>query len=52
MSLNKDNPEYGRPVAGSKTEKRAKLAHQRISNEIYQLCDIIEQYGQKNGANQ
>ncbi len=32
---------YGTPVKGSKTERRAKQAHQRISGEILQLCEII-----------
>ena len=33
---------YGAPVPGSKSEKRARGAHQRISNEIIQLCQIIQ----------
>ena len=28
---------YGKPVAGSKTEARGKKAHERISNEIVEL---------------
>ena len=43
MSSNKRKENYGTPVEGSKTEMRAKTAHQRISNEIVQL--IIEQRG-------
>ena len=28
---------YGKPVAGSKTEARGRKAHERISNEIVEL---------------
>ena len=35
--------EYGTPVVGSKTEARGKLAHVRISREVIELCEIIEQ---------
>lgn len=44
--------DYGKPVAGSKSEKRAKQAHQRISNEILELCSIIQDHGLKNGDDQ
>lgn len=40
--------EYGTPVAGSKTEQRGKMAHQRINKEIVELAEIIEQYGHRN----
>ena len=35
--LKKGDANYGKPVAGSKTEARAKKAHERISNEIVEL---------------
>ena len=35
--LKKGDANYGKPVAGSKTEARAKQAHERISNEIVEL---------------
>lgn len=38
---------YGTPVSGSKTEARGKKAHERISNEIVELCHVIEDNGQK-----
>ena len=36
---------YGNPVSGSKTEQRGRKAHDRISNEIVELCEIIELQG-------
>ena len=43
--FNKHDKEYGTPVPGSKTEARGKLAHQRVSKEIWELCCIIEENG-------
>ena len=43
--LTKDDKEYGTPVPGSKTEARGKLAHQRVSREIWELCCVIEENG-------
>ena len=42
---NKNDKEYGTPVAGSKTEARGKLAHERISREILELCCVIKDNG-------
>ena len=39
--------DYGTPVAGSKTAQRGHQAHSRISNEIVELCSVIEDSGQK-----
>ena len=39
--------DYGTPVAGSKTAQRGHQAHARISNEIVELCAVIEDNGQK-----
>jgi len=39
--------DYGTPVAGSKTAQRGQQAHSRISNEIIELCSVIEDSGQK-----
>ena len=39
-------PEYGTPVAGSKTAQRGHQAHVRISNEIIELCSVIEDSGE------
>ena len=41
------DPNYGVPVAGSKTEARGKQAHQRISKEIIELCAVIEDNGMR-----
>ena len=49
MSSKASSSEYGRPVAGSQSEARAKKAHSRISNEILELCSIIEDQGLSNG---
>ena len=35
------------PVEGSKTEARGKKAHVHISNEIVELCEIIQTIGQQ-----
>ena len=43
--LDKHDKDYGTPVAGSKTEARGKLAHERISREILELCCIINDHG-------
>ena len=43
----KSDPNYGTPVAGSKTEARGKKAHERISHEIIELCSVIEDNGIK-----
>lgn len=40
-------PSYGRPVEGSKTEKRGQQAAQLLFNEIKLLCDIIKKHGEK-----
>ena len=46
------DPNYGVPVAGSKTEARGKQAHQRISKEIIELCAVIEDNGMRIDENQ
>jgi len=43
--LCKDDANYGRPVAGSKTELRGKQAGIHISNEVVELCNIIRSLG-------
>ena len=43
--LSKHDKDYGTPVAGSKTEARGILAHERISREILELCCVIEDNG-------
>lgn len=37
--------EYGRPVAGSKTETRGRFAGAHISQEVKDLCKVILQMG-------
>jgi len=41
----KDDANYGRPVAGSKTELRGKQAGIHISSEMIELCNIIRSMG-------
>lgn len=43
--LTKHDQGYGTPIPGSKTEARGKLAHRRVSREIWELCCIIEEHG-------
>ena len=43
--LKKTDKDYGTPVVGSKTEARGKLAHERVSREILELCCVIEENG-------
>lgn len=43
----KHDKEYGRPVAGSKTEARGKHAGMHISGEVVHLCEVIEKIGQQ-----
>lgn len=45
MATPKRDKQYGRPVAGSKTEARGKYAGLHISQEVYDLCKIIERMG-------
>lgn len=45
--LKKGDANYGKPVEGSKTEARGKKAHERISNEIVELCAVIEDNGRR-----
>lgn len=45
--LAKDDPNYGRPVAGSKSEMRGKRAARHINAEVMLLCDMIHQEGQR-----
>lgn len=41
----KNDPRYGRPPEGSKTEKRGLAAGSHISNEIVFLCEMMNEYG-------
>lgn len=43
----KEDPEYGRPKHGSKTEQRGKDAHAHLGREVQELCCIIESIGEK-----
>ena len=45
IPLKKTDKDYGTPVVGSKTEARGKLAHERVSREILELCCVIEENG-------
>ncbi|KAF4528308.1 hypothetical protein B566_EDAN014984 [Ephemera danica] len=44
--LDKSNPNYGRPVEGSKTDVRGKKAMSHVTKEILELCEIIHENGQ------
>ena len=43
----KHSKEYGRPVAGSKTEARGRFAGSHVGQEVKTLCKIISQIGDK-----
>ncbi|KAK3866191.1 hypothetical protein Pcinc_028265 [Petrolisthes cinctipes] len=43
--LTKDDPNYGRPVAGSKSEGRGKRAAKMVNAEVVFLCEMIHQEG-------
>jgi len=43
--LTKNDQGYGTPIPGSQTEARGKLAHKRVSREIWELCCVIEEHG-------
>lgn len=45
QKLTKDDPNYGKPVEGSKTEQRGKQAATSIANEVKLLCEIIKKHG-------
>ena len=45
--MTKDDPRYGRPPEGSKTEYRGLKAHSHVSEEVQQLCGFIREYGKK-----
>jgi len=47
LKLSKEDPNYGRPVEGSKTERRASQAAQLLFDEVKLLCDIIKKHGNK-----
>ncbi|XP_062595256.1 actin-binding Rho-activating protein-like [Saccostrea cucullata] len=48
QKLDKNDPNYGRPVEGSMTEYRGQKAGELISGEIVELCHVIADLGQKN----
>ncbi|XP_070534251.1 actin-binding Rho-activating protein-like [Ptychodera flava] len=48
QKLDKDDPEYARPVAGTMTDIRGKAAGRMVSREIEELIEVIERLGRKN----
>ncbi|XP_042238274.1 actin-binding Rho-activating protein-like [Homarus americanus] len=44
-TLSRDDPNYGKPVTGSKSERRGKNAARHINAEVVFLCDMIYQEG-------
>ncbi|CAF4197980.1 unnamed protein product [Rotaria sp. Silwood2] len=43
----KDDPEYGRPPKGSRTEQRGLAAQAHIQQEVKYLCETIQSLGKK-----
>ncbi|XP_006818368.1 actin-binding Rho-activating protein-like [Saccoglossus kowalevskii] len=50
--LDKNDPEYARPVAGTMTDIRGKQAGKMVSREVQELLHVIERIGtvQENGS--
>lgn len=48
VALHRDDPNYGRPVQGSKTEFRGLKAGALVSSEIRLLCNMIWEFGEQN----
>lgn len=46
-----DDPNYGKPVEQSQTEKRGKQAHQLVGSEIMTLLQMIRNHGSINHIN-
>lgn len=44
-ALSKDDPNYGHPTEGSKTEKRGQQAGQLITSEVRVLCENLHEFG-------
>ena len=49
--LDKNDPNYGKPVEGSSTERRGRQAGDHISGEIVELCRVIAELGQRQSDN-
>ncbi|XP_023341916.1 uncharacterized protein LOC111711724 isoform X2 [Eurytemora carolleeae] len=49
VRLSKTDPGYGEPLKGTKTEARGRKAHDDISKEIIELCEVIWMHGQQTG---
>ncbi|CAI5437438.1 unnamed protein product [Caenorhabditis angaria] len=45
----KDSSEYGRPKPGTLTEMRAKKAAAHVAREMLTLCEVVEDYGKREG---
>ena len=45
MDLGKDNPNYGTPHAGTKSDRRGRKAAVHVANEILDLCEVIYRIG-------
>ncbi|OQR66302.1 actin-binding Rho-activating protein-like [Tropilaelaps mercedesae] len=43
--IDKNDPNYGRPEAGSKTDLRGQKAQREVLKEIRELCEIIDEVG-------
>lgn len=45
VSPRPDDPDYGKPKAGSKTEERGKKATSQVHKEMVELCAVISENG-------
>ncbi|XP_067006542.2 actin-binding Rho-activating protein [Anabrus simplex] len=44
--MDKNDADYGKPIAGSKTDIRGRKAHTHVNKEILELCEIINEHGE------
>jgi len=49
VHLKPGDPGYGKPQEGTKTAARGRNAHQHISGEIVELCEVISLHGRMTG---
>lgn len=49
VHLKPGDPDYGKPQEGTRTAARGRNAHQHISGEIVELCEVIWAHGHMTG---
>ena len=49
VHLNPSDPGYGKPQEGTETAERGKKAHEEISSEIVEMCEVVWEHGHMTG---